>query len=900
MAASPPEHQFSAVMSDALPRLTHALADRYRIERELGAGGMATVYLARDVKFDREVALKVLRPELGAVLGPERFLEEIRITARLDHPHILTLIDSGVADGLLYYVMPYVRGESLRERLRRETQLGLDDAFAIAKQVASALDFAHRHGVVHRDLKPENILLQEGEAMLADFGIALAVSESGGERITQTGLSLGTPGYMSPEQATGDRTIDARSDVYSLAAVVYEMISGELPIRGATAQAMIARLLTEAPTPLHVLRASVSPEAEAAVARALAKTPSDRFATAGEFVAALSARAPSYATPEAARASSVAPAVPSRPRSRALMVGVALLLIAGAVAGWRWTRLRPVVLVFDRVESLTNDPGLEIQPDVSPQGNLVAYAAGGLGSMRVYVRPITGGRAIALAEDGAPQQSMPRWSPTGDRVAFQMGGGISVAPALGGTVSTLVSSELGRGIRSLTWSQDGSEISWSRDDSLFATVVSDGTTRAIGAARGLHSCDWSSSGRWIACASGNSESVGLTPTFGNAAPSNLVVIPAAGGEAVVISGGGFEHLSPRFLPGEEVVLFISNRQGPRDLYSARIDASGRLLGEPYRLTTGLAAHSFAISRDGSRITYSSYDARANVWSVPFRPDRLTRATPATAVELTTGTQLIESVELSFDGKWLLYVSNLRGNFDIWRISITGGTPERLTDHPANEFAPSLSPDGREVTYHSWRTGSRDIEVKSLDGSAPVPVTATADPRSESYPMWSPQGDAIAYLDQGVGGGVHLVRRANGKWETPAAVVPNLVTVGSRVDWAPEGRKLLALDPGALLSLEIGATTTVDTLLVGTASTPLFNFCRWAADARSVVCKAHDALAQTSFWIVEPGTNRARLIVSFPDARWQSARLDFDLDAERIYFPVEQRESDVQTVGVRRP
>ena len=205
-------------------RLFGALADRYRIEREIGRGGMATVYLARDLKHDRDVALKVLRPELAAVLGVNRFLNEIRISAKLDHPHILTLIDSGAADGFLYYVMPFVRGESLRDKLKREKQLKVDEALDITRQVTSALEYAHRHGLVHRDIKPENILLHEGEAMLADFGIAMAVKEAGGSRLTESGVSLGTPQYMSPEQATGDRPLDARSDVYSIAAVLYEML----------------------------------------------------------------------------------------------------------------------------------------------------------------------------------------------------------------------------------------------------------------------------------------------------------------------------------------------------------------------------------------------------------------------------------------------------------------------------------------------------------------------------------------------------------------------------------------------------------------------------------------------------------------------------------------------------
>ena len=218
---------------------------------------MATVYLAHDLKHDRDVAIKVLRPELAAALGAERFLAEVKITARLDHAHILTLIDSGNADGTLFYVMPFVRGESLRARLTRERQLGVDEALNITRQVASALDYAHRQGVIHRDIKPENILLHEDEAFLTDFGIALAVSEAGGDRLTGTGLSLGTPSYMSPEQAAGERDIDARSDIYALGAVTYEMLAGEPPVTGASARAIITKLMTERPTSLRVLRDTV-------------------------------------------------------------------------------------------------------------------------------------------------------------------------------------------------------------------------------------------------------------------------------------------------------------------------------------------------------------------------------------------------------------------------------------------------------------------------------------------------------------------------------------------------------------------------------------------------------------------------------------------------------------------
>ena len=353
----PPERQVT--MSQIMDRFFAAVAGRYRIEREIGSGGMATVYLARDLKHDRDVAVKVLRPELAAVLGINRFLNEIRISARLDHPHILTLIDSGVADGFPYYVMPFVRGESLRARLEREKQLGLGEALDIARQVTSALDYAHRHGIVHRDIKPENILIHEGEAVLSDFGIATAVKEAGGNRLTESGVSLGTPQYMSPEQATGDRALDARSDVYSIAAVLYEMLAGEPPHTGPSVQAVIAKLLTERPTRLRVIRDSVPESVDSAVAKALAKLPADRYATAGDFARALLTEAPPERRADASR----------RWVPMALGGGLAIVIVITALIVPRKPSARPLP---DRVQlTLT---GNSIAPSLSPDGTRLAFA----------------------------------------------------------------------------------------------------------------------------------------------------------------------------------------------------------------------------------------------------------------------------------------------------------------------------------------------------------------------------------------------------------------------------------------------------------------------------------------------------------------------------------------------
>ena len=318
--------------------LRAALAGRYTLERELGRGGMATVWLAHDLRHDRPVALKVLHPELSAGLGPERFLREIRTTARLDHPHILALLDSGEAGTLLWYTMPYVEGESLRDRLRREGQLPVDQALRIAAETADALDCAHEHGIVHRDIKPENILLSRGHARVADFGIARALEAAGGGELTATGLAVGTPAYMSPEQASGG-AVDARSDIFALGCVLYEMLAGEPPYTGPTAQAVIAKRFAGEAAPLRLVRPSVPEAVEQAVRKALAPVPADRWATAAELGRALAASGAAGATPTTGTPTIAAPIASAAPRRRRVPVLVTTLVVGfvlglGVLFGW--------------------------------------------------------------------------------------------------------------------------------------------------------------------------------------------------------------------------------------------------------------------------------------------------------------------------------------------------------------------------------------------------------------------------------------------------------------------------------------------------------------------------------------------------------------------------------------
>jgi serine/threonine-protein kinase len=319
---------------DVPTSLQTALADRYRIVRELGRGGMATVYLADDVKHHRQVAVKVLRPELAAVVGAKRFLAEIETTANLQHPHILPLFDSGETDGVLFYVMPYVEGESLRQKLDQERQLAVPDAVAIATKVSSALNYAHRHGVIHRDIKPANILLHDGEPVVTDFGIALAVSRGSEDRLTETGLSLGTPHYMSPEQATGDHYVGPATDVYALGCVLYEMLAGEPPYRGSTPQAVLGKIITGGAEPVSGQRASVPPNVEAAITRALEKIPADRFATTRRFAEAL--RDPAFRHSTEGQAGSSAASARRRGLERSAWA--AMLFVAVVLGAWGWLR----------------------------------------------------------------------------------------------------------------------------------------------------------------------------------------------------------------------------------------------------------------------------------------------------------------------------------------------------------------------------------------------------------------------------------------------------------------------------------------------------------------------------------------------------------------------------------
>ena len=878
-------------MADVLTDFQSALSDRYTLERELGRGGMATVYLGTDLRHARHVAIKVLRPELAPFIGVDRFLAEIRTMAGLQHPHILGLIDSGDVGGIPYYVMPFVEGESLRDRLTRDGALPLEDALRIAREVGGAIDYAHRHGVVHRDIKPENVLLGDGHALVADFGIALALSAAGGERLTQSGMALGTPQYMSPEQAAGEPSIDARSDVYTLGAVTYEMLTGTAPHTGPTAQAIIARLISQPPTPVIVLRAGVPPAVDAAVMRALAKAPADRFPTAAAFIEALDA------TP-----------APAGRWSARRIVAVGAVIAAGAAAalalGIR-ARSPAAPVRAGRVTHLTRDPVLELDPALSPDGRTIAYASGPPGDMRIYVRQIDGGRPIAVAEGLHEHQRWPQWSPDGSRIVFQAGhaerendvrtqpNALYVVPALGGAPRPLVRDSVWSAITP-AWSPDGSRIAFARAAGVGGIAIEvipadGGEPRMLAdSLDAAHEMRWSPDGRKLAYVTNNARFALGTVHLGNDAPTTIWVIDVASGKQHRITAGTSIDVSPVWTDAGRALLFVSNREGSRDVYRVRLSTAGDPAGAPERITTGLNAHGIDLSRDGRTLAYSAFTAYSHIWSVPL-PVTGT-ASLADATQITTSDETIEGIALSSDGKWLAFDSDRSGNGDIWKVSVNGGQPVQLTTDPTGDYVQDWSFDDREIAFHSFRTGKRQIYVMSADGTNVERVATTEE--QVANPEFSPDALSVAF-EIYIGARDEILvssrPRRGAPWGKPHQITTH---GGSDPSWSPDGRLIAYMRDGLWVMAPdgSGARLIVPGRTGDTGIAPAAAY--WSANSRTIYYKAYDEQERSSIWSVPASGGTPRLLIRFDDPARPSNRREFATDGNRIYFTIAQPESDI--------
>jgi serine/threonine-protein kinase len=744
----PSEPQIPDVNSQT-DRLNTALAGRYRIERHLGAGGMATVYLAEDLKHDRKVALKVLKPELAAVLGAERFVVEIKTTASLQHPHILPLFDSGTADGFLYYVMPFIEGETLRDKLNRETQLGVDEAVRITREVADALDYAHRRGVIHRDIKPENILLHDGRPMVADFGIALAVSAAAGGRMTETGLSLGTPHYMSPEQATADKEITGRSDVYSRASVLYEMLSGNPPHVGSSAQQIIMKIIAEPVQPVTALRKSVPPNVAAALARALEKLPADRFTTASAFAEALANTTFAAIRPESA----IAFAATTARKSRGVAaMSLAIAAVATVVGAWGWLRPReaesPSVIRY--VDALLKDSLLTTNRRdfaLSPDGRRMVLVAGTAPNQsHLLIRERN--QLTATMVPGSERAATAFFSPDGRRVGFIT----TTAPGIG---SLKVASLDGSPPKTIA-----ERISW-------------------------FTANWESDGYIY---------------VQNAGTTTISRVREGGGEVTAFTKldtahRETAHRTPKSMHDGRRIVFVAVTSDSGGQVAIADLSSGN-----HRLV-GLRAFAAWYATSGHLVYVTESGA---LMAVPFdaRRERIAGDPEIVAEGFVTAAGI--DLDLSADGT-LMYFASAEATHPDEILWLNRDGSEIPGPPWTADFADlALSPDGKQLVVGIRQRGIVELWVRHVETGSMSRLTFEADGNS-SEPAWTLDGSSVGFV-QAMGSGRRLVqRRADGS--TPAEPITSITEDFREISWTRDGmlladvglssnRDIVLIKPGA--------------------------------------------------------------------------------------------------------
>ncbi len=720
-------------MSGIAERLSAALADRYRIERELGQGGMATVYLAEDLKHKRRVAVKVLKPELAAVLGAERFVQEITTTAALQHPHILPLFDSGEADGFLYYVMPFIDGETLRGKLDRETQLGVDEAVRIASDVASALHYAHTHGVIHRDIKPENILLHDGRPMVADFGIALAVSAAAGGRMTETGLSLGTPHYMSPEQATAEKEITAKSDVYSLGSVLYEMLTGNPPHVGASAQQIIMKIITTPAELVTVHRKAVPANVVAAVATSLEKLPADRFESAKAFAEAL--KNPSYTT--TLTGAEVGAFGAQRGVSSRLFAAVgALAALALIAAAWGWSRaaspVPPQVIRYvdaeltDSLRATTLFPSIAISPD----GRRIVFGGGG----RLYLRDRDQMTVVALP--GTERGITPAFSPDGRRIAFCI-------------------------------------LNASANCSLRVVSLSGGPPTTLTDGGGARAA-WGPDGTFYLSGSGSAGLLRLPETGGT--PTPFTILDTAAGE--------LRHVGPDALPNGKGVLFVVERGAGEGEIAVAESETGthRRLGLSGIKVRYASGHILFVTTDGTLMV------------APFDQGRMAVTGEARAIDEGGSVQNLGSdLAISSTGT-LMYAKGTRAAGRDQAVWMESDGRERPGDLWTADFADlALSPDGSRLVVGIRVNGIVTLWVRQGERGQLARLTLAAD-GSCVEPAWTPDGRSVAYICRTGPRTAVYQRRADGSMPAELLFEWKRPLPPSDIAWTPDGRTLIVQLP----------------------------------------------------------------------------------------------------------
>jgi Tol biopolymer transport system component len=801
---------------DNISALNSALGSRYRIERKIGEGGMATVYLADDLRHERKVALKVLRPELAAVVGAERFLAEIKTTATLHHPNILPLFDSGEADGFLYFVMPYVEGETLRARIDREKQLSVVEAVRITTGIAAALQHAHDRDVVHRDIKPANILLQDGEPVVADFGIALAVGAAGGSRLTETGLSVGTPFYMSPEQATGDQAIGPYSDIYALAAVLYEMLVGDPPYVGSTAQAVLVQILAGEPVSAVTKRRSVPGNVDAAIRRALEQIPADRFADAQAFAKALADPAFRYG-PAASTA-----VVPGGGWSRSTMAMGALAAVFAAA--FFWVSLRPgppppvtrQILSTEGWEGLSG--GIGRRAALAPDGSSMTLPiqVGGRRALAVKMRGSADIRPIPDTEDVLDVV----YAPDGQRIAYAVPGELRARPLIGGSSVTLARDLETANRVSLDWLDDGTLLYERQGPNT----------------------------RQIVRITDEGEELGVVwPAEGQFAPVWLRGLPGSTGALLIACEG----------------LAVACEGVRSRVYAIDLDdlSAAIVLEQVVAVWYAPTGHMIYVRADGA------------IFAVPF--DVRSLEITGSSVPLFEGVRLTSNaadMRLGADGT-LLYVEGggsaaLRRRV-VW-VDRSGAVEPVAADLMAGDIrTPRLSPDDRRlaVTMEDQTGTARNVWVKELPNGAFTRITNP--PGFAEVPFWSADGATIYYRStEGPSAHLRAVRADGSTAGAFEILLRREANISNGASFTPDGRGIVFSESpegtgrNDIMYLNL-ATDSARTLLVSEFNE---SYPTLSPDGRWLAYVSNETGPSQVFVRPFPSTESARWQVSTTDGR----------------------------------
>lgn len=884
-------------MAELIDRLQSTLGEGYRITSELGGGGMSRVFVAEEVELGRTVVIKVLPPDLAAGLNVDRFRREIQMAARLQHPHIVPVLSAGAKDGLLYYTMPLIQGESLRSRLSRAGELPITEAARILREVADALEYAHSNGIVHRDIKPENIMLSGNHALVMDFGVAKALSEATGKtNLTSVGVALGTPTYMSPEQATADPMTDHRSDIYSLGVVAYELLSGRPPFTGNTPQQVLAAQVTEAPAEVTKHRTSIPPMLATVIMRCLEKKPADRFQSAEEVRQQLEVvGTPSGGmTPHATQpVKALSTSRLDRKRAGIIGAGAAVVLLLALFAG-KYLGSGPAGYEMADAAQVTNEGGAAITPALSPDGKLLAYAGGNPSQPVIFVRQLAGGQPIRIGVGIDPH-----WHPDGSKIVFVNGEGIVEAPAFGGTERILVrhvpesaDTVAGRGdlklLTSPVYSHDGKHLAYA-DRKTIIVANADGTQpKEIVKAYDPTSISWSPDDSRLAYVVGNAWFVYGQSMFGNLSPSVIWIANADGSDAKAVTDSTHLNVSPNWSRDGDGIFFVSAIRGGRDLYFQGIRGVAAR-GDAQRLTTGLNIHGMSVAADGT-VAYSVLNTRVGIWSIPI--PRGSSASVRTATQLTSGSERIEGLRASNDGGLMVFDSDRSGNSDIYRMNIDGSGVVQLTNDAADDFRPRWSPDNKQVLFHSWRDGSRDIYVMNADGSNQRKLVNW--PSHEWADSWSNDGKYIMFFsdrDNTAGQELFLIPAAGG--------TPRKIGQGGASAWSPDSKNFVYGDGAGRLIITDAAGTQPRIafdpkrrVLAG-----IGDIAGWRPDG-FIYFRLDDA-GKMDIMRVRPDGTGLSTIVTFDDPGKTSYRVDVTMDDRNFYFTVGKHEADIWRVRVTR-